>query len=489
MSVLGAVRGLLVVAVGAGAVLGAGHLSSSLVFTDPADARITTPRGVSATQPVRASIVLCPGPERLGVTGGASAAQSVRVRTALPPIAVRPVARAGSTGSTQAVTLPGQARLAVALRPGDSTVQVIGTPRGALVSGTGSSAPGLVAGQAATVTFGGAAGLSITACGTARRGSWLLAGGPQPGRIGRLVLVNPGANAVSADLSVLSANGVVDSPSGHGLLVPPRSRRVLVVNSIAPSAVAPVVHVVATGGVLYAALGDAWLDGTVPRGAELTTASARPARTQLVTGVAASGATSLRVAVPGAKDAVAQVRVLSAQGPRGVRHAVTRVPAGSTRDIDLSDLPRGWYAVQVRADVPVVAAATTRHDAGRSASDMSWIPAAPPAGALAGATLPADHAVASTLVLAAPGPPSTASVTTVDADGAVSTRSIAVPASGLRTVPLGGAASVWVHTLSGAVHAAVVGRGTAKGSALVSAEPLEPLALTERVVPATQVGP
>lgn len=489
VSALAAVRGVALVALGAAAVLGAGRATSSVVFSQPGDRSIAGPHGTPTTRPVQTSVLVCPGPERLGVPGAAAAAQTVRVRTSLPSAGTSGAAATGA-GSVQALALPGSSAVATATRAGQSAAASVRTPSGVLVAGIGSLAPGVVAGQDSLMRSGASAGLELTACGPARQESWLVAGGPQAGRIGRLVLVNPGANAVSADVSVLTPTGTVASPSGHGVLVPARSRRVLIVNAIAPSAVAPVVHVVATGGTVYAALGDSWLDGTIPRGGELTTATTAPATQQLITGVSTGGPTTLRVAVPGTNDAVVQARVLTSKGPKGVRHAVTRVAAGRTGDIDLSDLPAGTYAVQVQADVPFVAAVQAQHDDGKRSSDLAWTPAAAPLGRLAGATLPSgDPGIASTLVLAATGAAGRAQVSTVDALGRLTRHTVHILADGIATVPLGSAVSVWVDAVHGSVHGGVIARGAAPGSPLVSAVPLAPLILTQQVTPITQVGP
>ena len=157
---------------------------------------------------------------------------------------------------------------------------------------------------------------------------------------------------------MLGARGPVPSPNGRGVVVAPYGRTVVLLDAIAGQENVPVLHVVASGGEVAAVLDDTWLDGVVPRGGDDAAPAAAPAREQVVPAVRVDGAASVRVAVPGADEAVVQTRVLTAGGPRPVpRDAVVRVAGHSSRDIDLSALPRGAYAVQVRADVPVVAAA------------------------------------------------------------------------------------------------------------------------------------
>jgi hypothetical protein len=55
---------------------------------------------------------------------------------------------------------------------------------------------------------------------------------------------------------------------------------------------------------------------------------------------------------------------------------VVRVPAGSSRDLDLSQLPAGTYGVEVTADVPVVAGAMVERRADTAGPDgvrhLAW---------------------------------------------------------------------------------------------------------------------
>jgi hypothetical protein len=118
------------------------------------------------------------------------------------------------------------------------------------------------------------------------------------------------------------------------------------------------VQVNAQGGEVAAVLSDTWLDGVIPRGGDDVVPVAAPASEQVIAGVSIVGLATLRVAVPGDNEAVVESRVLTPTGPRALPSGgVTRVAGHSTKDIDLGSLPPGAYAVQVRADVPVVAAA------------------------------------------------------------------------------------------------------------------------------------
>jgi hypothetical protein len=343
-----------------------------------------------------------------------------------------------------------------------------------------------VALQRSLTGSGDGRGLVTTACGPAAAEAWLLAGGAQPGRRERVVLTNPGPNAVTVDLEVLGARGPVPSPNGRGVVVAPYGRTVVLLDAIAGQENIPVLHVVASGGEVAAVLDDTWLDGVVPRGGDDAAPAAAPSREQVVPAVRVDGAASVRVAVPGADEAVVQTRVLTPRGPRPVpRDAVVRVAGHSSRDIDLAGLPRGAYAVQVKADVPVVAAAMVERRAKpKGPSDLAWSSSTPAISRLAGAVVrnPGTKGIAATLELAATGGAGSAAVTVVDTRGRVSTRTVAVPSDGVASVPLAGATSVWVRPTAGTVRSGVVTWRTDALGAMLSSTPLLDRPLTQRPV-------
>jgi hypothetical protein len=368
----------------------------------------------------------------------------------------------------------------------------VSTAQSGLVAATGAMAAGTIATQRSLVTTGNDRGLVTAACMPAAASSWLLAGGAEPGRRQRLVLSNPGPNPVTVDLDVLGVNGLVQSPNGRGLVVGPHARTVVLLNAITGSEPSPVVHVVAQGGEVAAVLNDTWLDGVIPRGGDDALPVAAPAREQLIAGVAVDGRATLRIAVPGDNEAVVESRVLTASGPKSLpNNGVTRVAAHSSKDVDLSALPPDAYAVQVRADVPVVAAAMIdrRLPTGTS-SDLAWSGASAPITSLAGMALsagPGAPGILGRLDLAATYDPASVLVTTVGADGQIGTKELAIGADSVTTLALDGATSVWVTPRTGVVRAAVLSWSSDVGGVLVSVTPLTNLNLTTTSAPLREV--
>jgi len=490
----GVLRSLAVAAAGGGLVLGAAHLPSlNLVQAtgQAGDARVTRTHAEAVTKAQR----ICPGPEALGIEGLPDAvAQTVTVAAVTAPPAALPegFTTAKGIGSLTVSGLPlGGTWGAPATARGQVVPGQISTAQSVLVTGTGAIAPGTVATQRSWVKVGDNRGLVTTACMPAADSSWLVAGGAEPGRRERLVLTNPGPNAVTVDLAVLGAKGPIQSPNGHGLVVGPHARTVVLLDAIAGSEPSPVVHVTAQGGEVAAVLSDTWLDGIVPRGGDDAVPVAEPSREQVIVGLPIDGPATLRVAVPGDIEAVVQARVLTSTGPKGLPvDAVTRVPGHSTRDIDLSALPPGAYAVQVRADVPVVAAAmAARRGPAGTPSDLAWSGSSSPIRTLAGMALhgPTDIGFNNWLDLAATKAPASAMVTTVADNGVVTAKEVAIQADSVTSLLLAGASSVWVTPRTGLVRAAVVPSiGDAKG-VLFSVTPLTDLSLTTTLPPLREV--
>lgn len=499
----GALRAVLVAGVGAGLVLGAGQARTTFDLTAAPGARTATGGGTGAPEPVDSSALVCPGPEARGVDGVDSWDQRVGVSAVTAPKQVLPrEARPTTAGSVALRELPGTGTAAELNRRGEDAHRELASATSLLLSGSRGLAPGLVASQSSLVPSGEHRMLSTTACSAPAAESWLVAGGGGAGRQEYVVLSNPGPNAISVDVDVLGARGPVDSPNGHGVVVGPYDRAVVLLDAIAGEEKRPVVHVSAQGGDVVAALADTWLEGTVPRGGDTTAPTAEPATEQVIPALPRGGDKAgavVRVAVPGETEAVVQLRVLTSKGPRRVKHDVTRVPGQSVADIDVSDLPQGTYAVQVRADEPVVAGARVDRRAGKGdPADFAWMPSTGPVDSLAGMPLQPSPPgatkgqdtpkVSSSLVLAATGQQATVQVTTIGPDGKPSADSVEVAADSSTSLELDDARAVWVQPLHGVVRAGVVSTASTEDGDLVAEAPLNQLPLTHVPVALRQVG-
>jgi hypothetical protein len=486
------VRVVIVLALGTGLVLGARQLPDlryrAAGVTANADGTAT---GVSsAAKPVTRSALVCPGPETVGVKGvdAKTAVAPTTIRVAAPPTdllsgTLGPAASTSSSGSVEASVIGGSGKAAALgftslVAPGTASAQT-STARSLLLTGQGALAPGLAAAQTTLVTTGDQRGLSMSACQAPSAETWLVGGGGEAGRRGRVVLTNPSPSGVTVDLQVFGAKGPVHSAAARGIVVGAHQRTVVLLDAIAPGEKSPVVHVVASGGLVSASLNDSWLDGTTPVGADDVVGTA-PSGRLVIPGVLASGpdgGTTLRIAATD-RQAVVRVRLLGADGPTAapVNNGVVRVGAHRVKDIDLSAVPPGFYGIELNSDRPVVAGAELRPPAGASSSkrDLMWTSAQPAITDLAGFPLGDNVAPwAKGIALTAPSQDASLDLVFVAADGTPTTEPVTVAAGTTKTLALSKpAASIWLQVHTGAVSVAVTASYADPAGALRAVAPI-----------------
>ena len=439
------------------------------------------------------AVLACPGQQRLGAAGlrdvpgdvrlGASAAPATTLRGAgvtPPPGAGQVDLESGGNGAVVATGATVDGLVAAAVT---TTAPVVARATGAL-------APGLVATQVWRHTGDDDRGLAITPCGLPAADAWLVGGGPGASRTERIVVTNPGANAVTVSFDVFGRGGPVAAAEGRSVSIPPRERAVVSLDALAPDEPAPAVHVTATGGVVSAVLSDQWIDGATARGIDDSVPAAAPATTQVLAGLDVAATTSLRLVNPTTVgEALVQVTVLTEQGPsQPAELRAVRVPPGATTDVALA-LPAGAYGLRLSSDRPVTAAAWTERRATTAdqMGDFAWLPATAAIRGVAGATLPALDASAQRLLLSAG-----AQGGSVEVQIATGTERRTVPVTvkpdSTAVVDLGRADRVWVATRGGDVRAAVSVVGSDAGVPQVAAVPLTTAPVTSLSVPVRQVG-
>lgn len=488
---LAAVR-VAVVAGAAGGVIQAAHAT-----TWSADLSSGTARTAGSNAPIAltSTAISCPGGELNGIAGVREIAVPARIAAASGPSAtVRAMLGQAQGAGTLGV---GSLAAAASSPPANVSAPLVTADApasgAAAVTATGGRAPGVVAGQEWRVDTKDLRGLVSVPCGAAVDNAWLVAGGGDTGRQERLVLVNPGANVVTADIAVLGASGPIVSPNGNDVVVPAHGRATVLLDAISSAEKTPVVHVSTAGGLVYAVLNDTWTDGSIAAGSDDASPVAAPATSVVIPAVAVSGSATVRVAVPGSHDAVVQLRTIGTGGgvplPKG---GVATIKARSVGQFDLTGLAPGTYAVQVTADEPVVAGAVALRRARGGPGDFAWSGASAPIAGLAGAAfVPTSGAtaVARTLTLVSSGDPATAEVTVVDATGKPTVRSVDVPADSTASLALpAGVTQVWVRRSAGdgALRGAVVdtsGVGAAQLVATTTLAPAPLTTLTTRVLP------
>lgn len=484
-TVTGVVRVGAVTLAAAALAVGATRVSGSVQLATPGE-RAGLPESSSVL--VEESSLVCPGQQRLGAVGLRDVRGSVTVAAAAPaPGVVEGLASgagtvqllsgARSTGLAQGTT-PGAAVSAAA--PGADLV---------MARATGTLAPGLVATQVWRHTGDDDRGLAVTPCQLPSSDVWLVGGGDGPSRTERVVVTNPGANAVSVSFEMLGRSGRIAAADDRSVSIPPLSRTVVSLDAIAPSEAGPVVHVSATGGVVTAVLDEQWILGATGRGIDDSTRAAAPATDLVVPGIETGGSSVwVRLANPGDTEALAQVRLLTATGavqPDALR--AVRVPAGSTVDV-AAPVNAAAMGLGVRSDQPLVAAAWTERRAttGDRMGDFAWTAATPALHGVAGVLLPGLSGTSKRVLLTA-GPAGAQVQVRLGSGPGAPVTTVSVPADSTRAVDAGSADGVWVVPRSGTVRGAVSVVGADAGVPFFGVAALSDAPVRAQSVPVRQV--
>ncbi|EST38029.1 hypothetical protein N566_09690 [Streptomycetaceae bacterium MP113-05] len=249
-------------------------------------------------------------------------------------------------------------------------------------SADGPFAPGWTVQQTTAVSAGTGRGLYGTACSAPDTDFWFPGAGSTEERQDFVHLTNPDDTAAVVDLELYGKDGAIESETGRGLTVPPRSTLPVLLSTLTDEPVGDLaVHAVVRTGrvsaqvqVLDEKLGGDWLP---PAGV--------PRPTAVLPGLPVDAdSVHLVVHAPGDSDADLKVQVATGNGtitPAGLE--TLHVKAGMTTAVDLDDLTRGAAASLVLtptesgAGTPIVAAArVTQGEDGER--ETAFIPATTP---------------------------------------------------------------------------------------------------------------
>jgi hypothetical protein len=361
-----------------------------------------------------------------------------------------------------ALSVAAQQNIVTAVPAGDpaperSSLSVPGTARGgadvltappkdgqrALVSGAGS----------ATVQAPDLTGFAASACQEPRMESWLVGGATTTGASDLVRLANPGAVPATVQLTVYGASGPQVPPGGSALVVAPGTERIVPLAGLILGEEAPVVHVMAAGAPVRAALQASLTRTLVPGGVDQVSAVPAAERVQVIPGVTVvaqpnqgatqSPSTVLRILSP-AGSTTATVTVLSASGADEQQQSIP-LTAGIPAEVELSGLAAGPHTVRIEAGAQIVSAAwsTTGFGAG---ADFAWYPAVPEVAAATIVSVPAGPSPV--LAVANPGTKA-AGVRLAPVDGG-SARMLTIPAGGTLAVPVAARAAYTLEPQDGA---------------------------------------
>lgn len=240
--------------------------------------------------------------------------------------------------------------------------------------------------QAATGTQ--AFGLAAATCGPGTSDAWIVAGDNSVGREALLILVNAGAVDATVNLELLGTSGRIEGTGLSGISAPAGKTTILPLASFAPKAEVFAIHVTSRGSNLGVYLQQKTIRGVTPGGLDLVGATAVAEKKLVIPGVFLRTTAKLaalvsadqnfsdtkpllRVTAPGGKDATFTAQVVGSDGSNFGTVIQGTVPAGSTKDFDISDVTDGDYAVQFDSNQPIMASVRYSRAAG-SVADLAW---------------------------------------------------------------------------------------------------------------------
>lgn len=240
----------------------------------------------------------------------------------------------------------------------------------------------LAAAGSATVADEDLAGFAASACAPALMESWLVGGSGATGAADLLLLSNPAGVASEVDITVYGAEGPVQPAAAAGIIVPPRTQRVLPLAALALGQDSPVVRVNASGAPIQASLQTSLTRTLLPGGVDQVGTTAAPDTVQVIPSVtvvvapgeegASEPGARLRLLAPSDDtDVVVDLTPVDGADGGGAASESLALTAGVPAELELGGLAAGAYRVEVTAEQPVVTAMWSTTGFGEG-SDFAW---------------------------------------------------------------------------------------------------------------------
>ena len=309
---------------------------------------------------------------------------------------------APSAGEQQIVCAPGQLR--VASDDGTNSIELVSETNTLIPEIEGSSASQLsisnVEGAELTAVSAPAdadvlsgmawteadeseiAGFADSACTAPAATQWLVGGSTTTGRSSIIVLANPGEQPTTARVAVYGSDGSVDIAATTAIALEAGSATAIDLASLSVDNASPVVEVSSDNASVAAFMQHSIIRGLEPGGIDTIGAQASAGTNQTFVGVPLGGRTSANVDGDGS-DVQPALRLLATDdtvarisfATPGQSPTITEIPleAGRVVDMQLSDLPKGEYTIDVQSDAPVAAGVRVLPTSGPVSADFAWL--------------------------------------------------------------------------------------------------------------------
>lgn len=370
-----------------------------------------------AAVPAGSSVDICPGPARLiqGSPVGTDpqfSPESATARTAVSAMVLStgtgnlPGSRlAALTGNPLVELAKPVPSASAAPAPSPAPAASAPTPKAGVVPDRSVDAPSVLSADAQgnqqpsagavlsyTATDGDLRGTAAAACQRPANDLWLVGANTALGRTAVLSLSNASGTPATVSIDLFGAKGPIHAPGSRGLLVAPGSTRSIILAGLAPGQEQLSLRVRSTGGPVAAVVQQSVLRGLTPGGVDFITPGTAPATRQVISGIDiqspagladlagksgfADATPALQITVPGAADAVVEVKLFGRDGQKPLPGGgVVTAKAGAVTQVSLAGVPAGHYTVSASSDVSFAAAArVTRGLKAEDALDFAWAP-------------------------------------------------------------------------------------------------------------------
>ncbi|WP_222424645.1 DUF5719 family protein [Arthrobacter sp. KBS0702] len=408
-----------------------------------------------AAVPAGSSLGICPGPARLleGAPVGTDpqfSPESATAKSAVNAVVLSssagelPGSRlAALTGSplvelakaTAPSAAPSPAPGAPALRAGVVPQRAVDAVSVLSADAQGNRQPSAGAVMSYTAADGDLRGTAAAACQRPANDLWLVGANTAIGRTAVLNLSNASGTPATVSLDLYGAKGPIQAPGSRGLLVAPGTTRSVILAGLAPGQEQLSVRVRSTGGPVAAVIQQSVLRGLTAGGVDFISPGTAPATRQAISGLDlqdpaalaalaakpgfADAKPALQITVPGAADAVVEVKLFGRDGQKPLPGGgVVTAKAGAVTEVSLAGVPAGHYTLTASSDVSFAAAArVTRGLKAEDAADFAWAPSSVRLGSQHVVPVPATGA--RFLMFGVPDGRATISYTPITADGKI----------------------------------------------------------------------
>ncbi len=260
-----------------------------------------------------------------------------------------------------------------------------------LTAPAGSTTPQVAGSSYQSVSDGDLVGAGAASCDDPAQSTWLVGGSTETGRTSLITLSNPTDVNATVDLSIHDGSGTVSAPGTTGIVVAPKSQKVVPLSGFVSDQGSTVVHVESSGGQIVAHMQETVVRTLTPGGFDIVSGGAAPSTSQVIPGVVLEGtqtaqqgddtadaAPVLRLFVPGTTAARVTLGITTADGGGSTVNATAE--PGIVTDVPLDDFPDGRYSFTISSTVPVVAGARTTRPTQDGATDLGWFASAEPLG-------------------------------------------------------------------------------------------------------------